>query len=224
MNIIYIHGLDSDANSTKGVLLEKYCQRHHPDINVLRPDLNKPPAQVFEQLVSLIESLSSNEHKEIDDIKHSSSSKNTVLVGSSLGGYFSTLVSNHTGCPALLLNPSTQPHVTLQRFSNNVLLGIESEDSQLKNRVLHKTAGGWNITQSDLQWFADHQISEVNYPRKIAVLIKEGDELLNPELSKAFYQEQGSAVTLQTGGDHRFTDFGEQLPMVISTLQRLLSI
>ena len=54
MNLIYIHGLDSDANSTKGVLLEKYCQLHHPDINVLRPDLNKTPAQVCEQLLSLI--------------------------------------------------------------------------------------------------------------------------------------------------------------------------
>ena len=210
MNIIYIHGLDSDANSTKGILLESYCQQYDADITVYRPDLNSAPEQVFEQLVRLVIELNREDK--------------TVLVGSSLGGYFSTLVSNHTGCPALLLNPSTQPHVTLQRFSNDVLLGSESEDIQLRNRVLHKTAGGWNITQSDLQWFADHQISEVNYPRKIAVLIKEGDELLNPELSKAFYQEQGSAVTLQTGGDHRFTDFGEQLPMVISTLQRLLSI
>ena len=222
MNIIYIHGLDSDANSTKGLLLERYCQQYHPDINVLRPDLNKSPAQVFEQLVCLIKSLDSNENKKVGNIKHVSSSKKTVLIGSSLGGYFSTLVSNHTGCPALLLNPSTQPHVTLQRFSNDVLLGSESEDSQLKNRVLHKTAGGWNITQSDLQWFADHQLSEVNYPKKIAVFIKEGDELLNSELSKAFYQHQGSAVTLQIGGDHRFSDFAEQLPKIIEQLKRLL--
>ena len=222
MNIIYIHGLDSDANSTKGLLLERYCQQYHPDINVLRPDLNKSPARVFEQLVGLIKSLDSNENKKVGNIKHVSSSKKTVLIGSSLGGYFSTLVSNHTGCPALLLNPSTQPHVTLQRFSNDVLLGSESEDSQLKNRVLHKTAGGWNITQSDLQWFADHQLSEVNYPKKIAVFIKEGDELLNSELSKAFYQHQGSAVTLQIGGDHRFSDFAEQLPKIIEQLKRLL--
>ena len=57
MNIIYIHGLDSDANSTKGVLLECYCQQYCPDINVLRPDFNKMPDQVFSQILSLIESL-----------------------------------------------------------------------------------------------------------------------------------------------------------------------
>ena len=220
MNIIYIHGLDSDANSTKGLLLERYCQQYHPDINVLRPDLNKSPAQVFEQLVCLIKSLDSNENKKVGNIKHVSSSKKTVLIGSSLGGYFSTLVSNHIGCPALLLNPSTQPHMTLQRFSNDDLL--DSKDSPLTDRVLHRTAGGWSITQSDLQWFADHQLLEVNYPEKIVVLIKEGDELLSPELSKAFYKEQGATVIMQTGGDHRFSNFSEQLPEVIYKLKQLL--
>jgi len=215
VNLIYIHGLDSDANSTKGMLLEKYCQRHHPDINVLCPDLNKSPQDVFDKLISLVEEWGSD--------------SKVVFVGSSLGGYFSTLVSNHTGCAALLLNPSTQPHVTLQRFAHDLLLNNDSnegqgEDELPKNQILYTTAGGWDITSADLQWFADHQLSEVNYPKKIAVFIKEGDELLNPELSKAFYQQQGSTVILQAGGDHRFSDFGEQLPMVINMLQDLVRV
>ncbi|WP_201540504.1 YqiA/YcfP family alpha/beta fold hydrolase [Psychrobacter sp. 1044] len=215
MNLIYIHGLDSDANSTKGMLLEKYCQHHHPDINVLRPDLNKSPQDVFDKLISLVEEWGSD--------------SKVVFVGSSLGGYFSTLVSNHTGCAALLLNPSTQPHVTLQRFAHDLLLNNDSnegqgEDELPKNQILYTTTGGWDITSADLQWFADHQLSEIHYPKKIAVFIKEGDELLNPELSKAFYQEQGSTVILQAGGDHRFSDFGEQLPMVINMLKDLVRV
>lgn len=215
MNLIYIHGLDSDANSTKGMLLEKYCQHHHPDINVLRPDLNKSPQDVFDKLISLVEEWGSD--------------SKVVFVGSSLGGYFSTLVSNNTGCAALLLNPSTQPHVTLQRFAHDLLLNNDSnegqgEDELLKNQILYTTAGGWDITSADLQWFADHQLSEIHYPKKIAVFIKEDDELLNPELSKAFYQQQGSTVILQAGGDHRFSDFGEQLPMVINMLQDLVRV
>ena len=215
MNLIYIHGLDSDANSTKGMLLEKYCQHHHPDINVLRPDLNQSPQDVFDKLISLVEEWGSD--------------SKVVFVGSSLGGYFSTLVSNHTGCAALLLNPSTQPHVTLQRFAHDLLLNNDSnegqgEDELPKNQILYTTTGGWDITSADLQWFADHQLSEIHYPKKIAVFIKEGDELLNPELSKAFYQQQGSTVILQAGGDHRFSDFGEQLPMVINMLQDLVRV
>ncbi|MEZ7503008.1 YqiA/YcfP family alpha/beta fold hydrolase [Psychrobacter sp. Arc29] len=215
MNLIYIHGLDSDANSTKGLLLEKYCQHHHPDITVLRPDLNKSPAQVREQLLSLIEGLNNSQDQQ-------TGSSNTVLVGSSLGGYFSTLISNQIGCPALLLNPSTQPHITLQRFSDNSVSNQDSSDESSDNQVLHTTAGGWRITPSDLQWFADHRISQVIYPNKVAVLLKEGDELLNSELSQAFYEGQGTSVTVQAGGDHRFSDFGEQLPMVIEVIQDLV--
>ena len=215
MNVIYIHGLDSDANSTKGILLESYCQQHHADINVYRPDLNSAPEQVFEQLVRLLTELNTEDK--------------TVLIGSSLGGYFSTLVSNYTGCPALLLNPSTQPHVTLQRFAHELLLNSDSDEGQgedevPENQILHTTAGGWDITSADLQWFADHQLVSINYPHKIAVLLKEGDELLNAELSKQFYKEQGVTVTVQAGGDHRFSDFAEQLPIVIDLLQKLVQI
>lgn len=217
MNIIYIHGLDSGANSTKGILLENYCQQYHPDINVVRPDLNKTPDQVFRQILSLIESLN---NKNTDDAQLKTS--NTVLVGSSLGGYFSTLVSNHIGCPALLLNPSTQPHVTLQRFADESILARNDRNEVSTNKVLYTTAGGWNITYSDLQWFAEHQLAAVNYPNKIAVLIKEGDELLDPNLSAKFYQQHGAKVILQAEGDHRFSDFGEKLPMVIDMLRQLL--
>ncbi|WP_440827136.1 YqiA/YcfP family alpha/beta fold hydrolase [Psychrobacter cryohalolentis] len=209
MNIIYIHGLDSDANSTKGILLESYCQQHHADINVYRPDLNSAPEQVFEQLVKLVTALNGKDK--------------TVLIGSSLGGYFSTLVSNHTGCAALLLNPSTQPHVTLQRFAHELLLNSDSDELP-ENQIFHTTAGGWNIIPADLQWFADHQLVSINYPHKIAVLLKEDDELLNAELSKDFYQTQGATVTVQAGGDHRFSDFDKQLPMVIDILQDLIRV
>ncbi|MGP5120664.1 YqiA/YcfP family alpha/beta fold hydrolase [Psychrobacter alimentarius] len=219
MNLIYIHGLDSDANSTKGRLLEAYCQQYYPDITVLRPDLNQAPDHVFEHILSLIQ----DSNNKVESVKGAPfASNNTVLIGSSLGGYFSTLVSNHTGCPALLLNPSTQPHITLQRFANEAMSASSNKDTSSDDYVLHSTAGGWNITNADLQWFADHALSTVNHPDKVAVLIKEGDELLTPELAKDFYQEQGAAVTVQAGGDHRFSDFGEQLPMVVKLIQQLV--
>ena len=216
MNIIYIHGLDSDANSIKDSLLEEYCRQYDPDIKVLRPDLNKTPDQVFDQMLSLIDSVASK----------NSHDQNTVLVGSSLGGYFATLLSNHTGCPALLLNPSIQPHQTLQRFKHS----IETEDDGAKDEsandeaseVLYTTLGGWRITNADLKWFACHQLSSLNYPKKVVALIKEGDELLNSSLSANFYREQGATVNMQKGGDHRFSDFKIQLPTVIEVIQQLV--
>ena len=207
MNIIYIHGLDSDANSTKGVLLEKYCQQYHSDISVYRPNLNNAPEQVFEQLVKLVTELNR-------DAK-------TILIGSSLGGYFSTLVSNHTGCAALLLNPSTQPHLSLQRFSTDCTLEHMVKYPELYAKVIHTTSGGWAITGADLQWFESHQLRLLKNPKNVVVWIKKGDELLNPTISANFYRQQGTIVTMQEGGDHRFSDFDKQLPEVIMTLQQL---
>lgn len=207
MNIVYIHGLDSDANSTKGLLLERYCQDNFPNIKVHRPDLNQSPQQVFSCLTDLVTQLS-------NDTK-------TVLVGSSLGGYFSTLVGNRTGMPALLLNPSTQPHMTLQRFMTDSAPKDDTPEEDWGNQIIHSTAGGWDMTQADLQWFAAHQLLDVKYPDRVAVVIKDGDELLNATISADFYREQGAAVTLQQGGDHRFSDFSEQLPMIIQLLQQL---
>ena len=207
MNIIYIHGLDSDANSTKGMLLESYCQQYHPDIKVLRPDLNQSPEQVINKLIYLVGVLGG--------------SSKTVLVGSSLGGYFSTLLSNSIGCPALLLNPSTQPHSSLRRFSANKIIDNAKSESSDSANILYTTTGGWRITDKDLQWFANHKLMTLTYPKKIAVWIKEGDELLNPQLSAEFYSQHGAMVVLQSKGDHKFSDFASRLPKVIEVLKQL---
>lgn len=206
MNLIYIHGLDSDANSTKGLLLDKYCQQHHLDISVHRPDLNQPPKVVFDKLLKLVAELDAD--------------SKVILVGSSLGGYFATLVSNETGCPALLINPSTQPHITLQRFEADKSADtLKIDDHQEK--ILHTTEGGWAITKSDLQWFKRHQLLTVENPSEVIVMLKKGDELLDANLSAAFYKHQGATVIAQEGGDHRFSDFAEHLPEVIEILKQL---
>ena len=203
MKIIYIHGLDSSANSMKGLLLEAYFAEHHPNIEVVRPDLNLPPAAVFKVLCELV--------GEKED------TSSTLLMGSSLGGYFTTLVSNHTGCPAVLLNPSTQPHISLQRFLQDQPEDIDSDT------VIYQSSGGWEITPAHLAWFAEHRLTAVRHPKKMLAWIKAGDELLNPEVGTEFYRQQGVEVILQEGGDHRMTDFAELLPILLPKALDLLA-
>lgn len=200
MNLIYLHGLDSDANATKGKLLADYCQQHYPNITVMRPDLNRSPSEVVEKVTALI-----NE-----------SPKETLLVGSSLGGYFATFLSNTLGCPALLINPSIQPHISLQRFSLN------DEHSELsENQTIYTTLGGWQMTRADLDWFAAHSLTEVTYPKRVLAVVKSGDELLNPELAIDFYTQHGAEVIVQAGGDHRFSDFAEHISKLLPKLLAL---
>ena len=204
MKVIYIHGLDSTANSVKGVLLEKYCKTHNPDVEVIRPDLNEAPNKVFERLCKLVQ-------------KGQKAGDKVVVMGSSLGGYFASLVSNQTGCPAVLLNPSTRPHISLQRFvDDRVTDTIACDDKD--DTVIYRTTGGWAMTLRDLDWFSAHKLQQLDYPEKVFVVIKQGDELLDPKVATDFYQSQGVDMDLQPGGDHRMTDFEQQLPMIMEHL------
>jgi len=201
MNLIYLHGLDSDANATKGQILDTYCQQHCPEIQVIRPDLNMSPAKVVEKVSALV----------------SATSQNTLLVGSSLGGYFATYLSNQLDVPALLINPSIQPHISLQRFSE------QAERSGMPNDIIYTTSGGWQMTTADLDWFANHQLLTLNHPHKVAAIIKRGDELLDAEQSQTFYHSQNALVTMQDSGDHRFSDFEAQLPVVMSLIEQIIT-
>lgn len=204
MKVVYIHGLDSTANSVKGVLLEKYCKTYHSDIEIIRPDLNQAPNKVFDRLCELVQQAQEADEK-------------VAVMGSSLGGYFASLVSNETGCPAVLLNPSTKPHISLQRFVDDKVMDTTACDDNVAT-VIYRTTGGWAMTLQDLDWFAAHKLQQITYPEKVFAVIKQGDELLDPKVATDFYQSQGVEVALQDGGDHRMTDFEQQLPMIMEYL------
>ncbi|WP_434353078.1 YqiA/YcfP family alpha/beta fold hydrolase [Psychrobacter sp. HD31] len=204
MHIIYLHGFDNTSNSIKGGLLVDYIQKSHPNHQVHCPDLNLKPAEVLAKVTKLI-----NELSQTDKV---------VLVGSSLGGYFSTHLSNQLGCPALLLNPSVAPHTTLTRFfADGKTYGADDE-------VFYTTVGDWNVTYGDMRWVADNQLLTVNHPNKIAVWLKTADEVLNYQVAESFYGSNGvKQLIIHEGGDHRIADFDEHLDMVLEVLNNLVS-
>lgn len=191
MTIIYLHGLDSDPNATKAVITKNHAGTH--GIKVLCPDLNYPPDEVVSKVLALINAN--------DDV---------VLIGSSLGGYFANLISDMTGTPAILLNPSIRPDVSFRRF-----LSDNFDDKPLqKDTVIYTTTGGWQIKFADLAWFEKHPLTVKN-PNKIKVLLKMGDELLNAHVSCQFYQDKGAVVLAQDGGDHRMSDYESQIVQIL---------
>ena len=197
MNIIYLHGLDSNSNANKAIITARHADAF--GITTIRPDLNCPPDEVLSKIQGLV------------DIH-----KNSVLVGSSLGGYFANLVSDMTGTPAILLNPSIRPDVSFRRF-----LGETYGDETLKDEtVIYTTSGGWQIRYQDLAWFENHRL-KVNHPERLKVLLKMGDELLDSVATKAFYEEAGAFVLAQDGGDHRMSDYDEMVAMVVDWVKAL---
>lgn len=202
MKLIYLHGLDSDSNATKAQITHQFCQEHYPDITVLRPDLNRTPDEVVALLVELI-----------------GDGKDTVLVGSSLGGYFANLLSDMTAVPCVLLNPSIRPDLSFRRFLANHFDGQPLADET----VIYRTTGGWQIKFADLAWFENHRLIAKN-PNKIKVLLKMADELLDATATQAFYQSCGVAVLAQAGGDHRMSDYDKQVATVLNWVLALVNL
>ena len=197
MTIIYLHGLDSDSNATKAIITADYAATLGTD--VVRPDLNCPPDNVVAKVLALLD-------------KH----PNAVLVGSSLGGYFANLLSDMTGTPAVLLNPSIRPDVSFRRFLSDHFDGQNLDN----DHIIYITTGGWQIRFGDLAWFENHRL-QAKYPNKIKVLLKMGDELLDAYATQAFYQAKGSEVCSQDGGDHRISDYQDQVAMVLEWVASL---
>ena len=191
MTIIYLHGLDADPNANKAVITANHAKAL--GIDTLRPDLNCPPDDVVAKILALLQD-----------------NPNAVLVGSSLGGYFATLLSDMTGTPAVLLNPSIRPDLSFTRFLTDNFDGQTLTD----DTVIYTTTGGWHIRYGDLAWFEKHRLTTKN-PHKIKVLLKMGDELLDAHATKAFFESCGADIVAQDGGDHRVSDYDEQVRLVL---------
>lgn len=195
--IIYLHGLDSGVNANKAIVTADYAKTL--GIDTIRPDLNVSPEEVVAKLTALIKE-----------------NPNCVLVGSSLGGYFATLLSDMTGVPAVLLNPSIRPDVSFQRFLRDNYEGQNLAD----DAVIYTTTGGWQINYGDLAWFENHRLIAKN-PSKIKVLLKMGDELLDSHATRAFFEQAGAGVLAQDGGDHRMSDYDSQVGQVLAWVGEL---
>lgn len=191
MTIIYLHGLDADPNANKAVITANHAKAL--GIDMLRPDLNCPPDDAVAKILRLIQE-----------------NPNAVLVGSSLGGYFATLLSDMTGTPAVLLNPSIRPDLSFTRFLTDNFDGQTLTD----DTVIYITTGGWHIRYGDLAWFEQHRLTAKNAD-KIKVLLKMGDELLDAHATKAFFESRGADIIAQDGGDHRMSDYDEQVGLVL---------
>lgn len=204
MQIIYIHGLNSDHTANKGKILDEFCQKNFPQIKVHRPNLNDHPDQVVKLLKDLI-----------------AKDPDTGLVGSSLGGFFATLMSNETGKKAVLLNPSVEPHNTLKRFFPEE--GKTFAD--LPNDFVGMTTdGGWQMTKADIEWFERHQLGKATYSQDILLIVKQGDELLDYQKAVDFFSHnmdkktEQSHIIIEAGGDHVMSDFDTKLAQVVQFL------
>lgn len=182
--LIYLHGFNSSPQSLKAQQMAQYCADHRPDIKVVMPQLPSYPeeAQVYlEQLILRFK----------DEYK-------IGLVGSSLGGFLCTWLSERFALPTVLINPAVKPYELLVDY-----LGPQQNPYSGENYVL--------VPQHMAQ-LQQLDVATIHAPQRFWVLLQEGDEVLDYRQSMMKYAE--SKLTVEPNGDHSFVNF-ERFPASI---------
>jgi predicted esterase YcpF (UPF0227 family) len=181
--ILYIHGFASCGDSTKTRLLKA----HFGEANVFSPDLPVEPDAAIAFLIRMIEQ-----------------NGITLLVGSSLGGYYATWLANRYGLKAVLINPSTGPFETLKSFVGINRFWCSNEPFEWKSAYLDQ-----------LRRYDTKELS--NIPA-LLVLLQTADEVLDYTVAKKKYR--AFDVIVEEGGNHRFENLAEYLEMIENFLHK----
>jgi len=94
MNILYIHGFRSSGDSDKA----RQMQARFPEATVVSPTLSANPDEAVGQLEEILPTLSDK----------------TLIVGTSLGGFYALYLSCRYGYACCAINPAWQAHLTLR--------------------------------------------------------------------------------------------------------------
>ena len=184
--LLFIHGFGSSGRGDKARLLRDWCQTQGSSF--MAPSLPNIPELALETLQEIIETLQQHE--------------SVALVGSSLGGFYATWLANHYDLPYVLVNPSVEPYITLERAIGQ---GINFHDS------------------SSYEWNAQHTASLLRFKvaqpptKRCLLLVQTGDELLDYRQAVTHYSAAKQMV--EEGGDHGFAGFDKHLKTITDFLQ-----
>jgi len=192
-NILYIHGFNSSPLSTKAEQTRKYLVNNFPNVGYYCPQLATTPSEAIAQLSQVIEQGEVGCH--------------WFLIGSSLGGYFSSYLAEKYQCSAVLVNPAIKPYELLHDYigeqvnpyTGQVYQVTEEHIQQLK--VIEQAAPTTDSRQKN------------NY----LVMVQTGDEVLNYQQAVEKYQY--CRLIVQEGGDHSFINFDKCLPSISDFFQ-----
>jgi len=191
-SLIYIHGFLSSPRSHKALQMQQWLAEHYPEIHYFCPFLSAYPDTAQAQLEELVE------QKLADGPVY--------LVGSSMGGFWSTYLAEKYGLRAVLINPAVEPSALLPQYLGKTLNNYHTDDSYVLGPEHIEALQQATATMATL-----------HKPENYWLLVQTGDETLDYRLAVEKYQ--ACKQTLEVGGDHSFQNFERHIAAAIEFLQ-----
>ena len=187
-HVLYLHGFRSSPKSFKAQRLQAWLATHRPQVLWWCPQLPASPREAIAQVEAGIASWPAGR---------------SVVLGSSLGGFYATVISERTGWPALVMNPAVDPARDLAQYIGEQALFHSPEErfffrAEFVDELRALTPG------------------PLRDPARYGAVIAQGDELLDWREMTARYA--GANVRLLPGSDHALSDFDDHLPFILQHL------
>jgi predicted esterase YcpF (UPF0227 family) len=187
--LIYLHGFLSSPGTRKAALLADYLRAQQLSIELQIPALPDQPAAALAAAEAAIAAARAAGRDSIG------------LIGSSMGGFYATILAQREGLRAVLINPAVMPQRLIAAYlgnQRNPYTGVEFVLTLADVEVLQRM----------------HPILE--RPELFWLLLQSGDEVLDYRDAVNFYA--GCRQTVEAGGDHQFRHFERYLPDVVNFL------
>lgn len=184
---LYLHGFCSHPNTNKGRLLRK--AHEEAGLPFIAPPLHVGPRKAADIILEAVRGI------EPEDL---------VVIGSSLGGFYATWLTERLGCRAVLLNPAVSPwNVVGENLGKHELkdIGVTIE-----------------VVPSHVDELKKMRTTNLKHPRDYLTFLGNEDEMLDWTEGLFFYRD--TQVRIVEGGDHRFSHFEELIPEIMRFIQQ----
>lgn len=192
-HLLYLHGFRSSPQSFKARKMADWVAEHRPDVQWWCPHLPPSPHEAL----ALIEAGMAGWPD-----------SGSAVIGSSLGGYYATVIANRRGWPAVLLNPAVDPARDLERY-----IGEQTTWQNPAERFFFRAE---YIPELEMM-----QPGSPLHPERCLAIIAKGDEVL--DWCEMHMRYQHCRLKMLERSDHALSDFDAHMPDVLRFLSLLSS-